>query len=216
MLHYQAGQKNVQTIAAPVIAWLPSRSFDTLTIGAGTRSGVRQKSVVRTPAGLVGQVIEAAPLSSNVLLLTDVQSGVGGLVKRSGKTKSDGIVQGTGRGRLLEMVDLKHEDDVVKGDVVVSSGYGGVIPPGLPIGIVQSVSEDTTHYLKVALIAPFAPPPGDLRDVLIIAPQNADAPDAIPLPLPKTTPTPAPTPKPTPSPTTAAPPPRGSRSQPPR
>ena len=198
VLHYQASPKTGTMLAAPVIAWLPSRSYDTLTVGAGVRSGVKQKSIVRTPKGLVGQVIESGPLSCQVLLLTDLQSGVGALVKRNGKTKSDGIVQGTGRGNLLEMVDLKHEDDIVKGDVVVSSGYGGVIPPGVPIGIVQSVSEDATHYLKVARIQPFAPVPGDLRDVLIIAPQNQTG-SGEPLPLPTPKPSPVPTPKPTPA-----------------
>ena len=198
LLHYQASPQSGLTLAAPVIAWLPSRAYDTITVGAGTRSGVKQKSIARTPQGLVGQVIEANPLSAQVLLLTDLQSGVGALVKRNGKTKSDGIVQGTGRGNLLEMVDLKHEDDVAKGDVVVSSGYGGVIPPGVPIGIVQSVSEDATHYLKVARILPFAPVPGDLRDVLLIAPQN-QTPTGEPLPLPTPKPTPTPTPKPLPT-----------------
>lgn len=199
LLHYEVAQKNEHSLVAPVIAWLPTRSYDTLTLGAGTRSGIRQKSIVRTPGGLVGQVVEAGPFSSQVLLLTDLQFGVGALVKRSGKTKSDGIVQGTGRGRLLEMVDLKHEDDVVKGDVVVSSGYGGVVPPGVPIGIVASVSEDATHYLKVARVQPFIPPPGDLREVLVVVPQDAQV--TAPLPLPGATPAlPTPTPAPRASP----------------
>ncbi len=198
LLNYPVKSNANVPLVVPVVAWLPSRSMDTIMIGAGTRHGVRQKSIVRTPSGLVGQVIEAGPVSSQVLLLTDLQSGVGVLVKRKGKTKSGGIVQGTGRGGLLEVIDLKHEDDVVKGDTVVSSGYGGVVPPGIPIGVVVDVREDSTHYLKTARVLPNAATPGDLRDVLVLAPQNGEgASDPVPLPqIPKSALSPPPSARP--------------------
>lgn len=204
LLNYPVKDSANAPLVVSVVAWLPSRSMDTIMIGAGTRHGVRQKSIVRTPSGLVGQVIEAGPVSAQVLLLTDLQSGVGVLVKRNGKTKSGGIVQGTGRGGLLEVIDLKHEDDVVKGDTVVSSGYGGVVPPGIPIGVVVDVREDSTHYLKTARVLPNAATPGDLRDVLVLAPQNDDG-VSEPVPLPKTTPKSRLSPSPLPRATAARP-----------
>jgi rod shape-determining protein MreC len=54
------------------------------------------------------------------------------------------------------MLYLKREDDVRPGDRVVSSGYGGVIPPDIPIGVVASVAEDRARFLKSARVAPAA------------------------------------------------------------
>jgi rod shape-determining protein MreC len=143
-------------LAAEVIGWLPSSRFDTITIARGARDGVKVGAVVRTPDGLLGQVSDVSLVSSQVMLLTDASSGVGARVVRKGEGKGVGIVQGGGRGRPLELVYLKREDDVRPGDRIVSSGYGGVVPPDIPIGKVVSVTEDRARFLKAARVAPAA------------------------------------------------------------
>lgn len=144
-------------LAAEVTNVLARRSsplFDTITIARGARDGVRPGQVVRTPDGLLGQVSEVSALSSQVTLLTDVNSGVGGLVVRGGKVQGVGIVQGGGREKPLQIVYLKREDDIKIGDRVISSGYGGVVPAEVPIGKVISVTDDRAKFLKSARIAP--------------------------------------------------------------
>jgi rod shape-determining protein MreC len=156
-------------LAAGVIGLLPAPHFETVTLDRGAKDGVRSRAIVRTPAGMVGQVIETGPISSNVLLLTDVKSRVHVVVVRDGKPLgSYGVVRGGGRGLPLRVTDLGKDDDIKPGDLVVSSGFGGVIPPDIPVGVVETVREDATNYLKSARIKPLAPQPGDLREAYIL------------------------------------------------
>jgi rod shape-determining protein MreC len=157
-------------LAASVIALLPTPHFDTVTVNRGTRDGVQFQSVARTPQGLLGQVTDVSALSSEVMLLTDLNSGVGALVRRNGKLQGIGIVQGTGRGQPLELQNLKRDDDVRPGDLVVTSGYGGVFPADIPIGTITAVHSADARFLRTAVVAPAAPMPGDLREVLLLQP----------------------------------------------
>lgn len=167
-LHFARDQKQPPLLAS-VIGWLPSPHHDTLIVGRGTRDGVKAKNVVRTSGGLVGTVMEAGPVSCEVLLLSDPTSQVSAKIWRNNKaTPALGIVQGTGRDGVLQMVYLKREDDVKPGDVVMSSGYGGVVAPDIPIGVVKSVGEDKPRFLKWAEVTPSAPSPGDLREVFLL------------------------------------------------
>jgi rod shape-determining protein MreC len=163
------GDRENPPFLAPVTGWLPSTQSDTITIGCGTRNGITARAIVRTPSGLVGQVIDTGLLSAQVLLLTDPESRVGGMVLRGGKPLGYiGIVRGGGRGKPLQMVYLKREDDIRPGDVVHSSGHGGVFPRDIPIGTVLSVKEDTARFTKSALLAPFSGSPVELREVLVL------------------------------------------------
>lgn len=172
-------------LAAEVIAWLPFSNVDTITVARGTPDGVLPGSIVRTPRGLVGRVIESGLLSSQTLLLTDVSSEVGALVRRGGKTQAIGIIQGTGRGQALNLKHLLPESDVKPGDKVYTSGFGGgVVPPDIPIGIVAAVTEDKAHFLKTARVTPMTSIPGDLREVYLLRSSQAADILAQPLPLP--------------------------------
>lgn len=163
-----AGKTKKPPLPAEVIGLLPSPLLDTIVIARGTRDGIREGKVARTPDGLMGQVTSVSPLSSQVMLLSDVSSGVSALVLRKNKTQGVGIVQGAGRGQRLDLVYLKREADIQKGDLVVSSGYGGVIPPEIPIGVIVSVDEDKARFLKSAKVVPYAPMPGRVREVFLV------------------------------------------------
>jgi len=171
-------RQKMPTIAAEVIGWLPTAGVDTIIVARGTRDGIRMGSIARAPSGLVGQVISAGPLSSEILLLTDIASGVGALVMRGGKVLGVGIVQGTGRGQPLDLLNLRSEVDIKPGDQIVSSGFGGVFPPDIPIGTVASVAEDHARFLKSAKISPTAPLPGDLRELFLLQGQDNATTDA--------------------------------------
>ena len=151
-----AEKKGSQMLPAEVIGLRPSALFDTIVIARGTRDGVGLGAVARTPDGLLGQVSDLSAVSAQVMLLTDVNSGVGARVQRGGKVQGVGIVQGSGRNRPLQIVYLRREDDIRPGDKVVSSGYGGVVPADIPIGTVVSVTEDRARFLKSAAIRPAA------------------------------------------------------------
>jgi rod shape-determining protein MreC len=164
---YVASRKPAPIVVG-VIGWLPLPSSQTLTLGAGSRDGLRLSQAVVTPGGLIGRIIALDPFTAQVLLLTDLESGVGALVVRGDKTLATGIVRGLGRDEPLELAYLRPEDPVREGDRVVTSGYGGVFPPGETIGTIAAVRDDTAHFTKQARVIPAAPEPGALREVLVL------------------------------------------------
>lgn len=101
-------------------------------IDAGSSRGVRVGNPVVNEHGLVGRVVGAAPNVSRVLLVTDVTSRIPVLIDR---TDARAMLTGDGSGNpRLEYV--RGQDAVQKGDRVLSSGDGGGLPRGVPIGVV--------------------------------------------------------------------------------
>jgi rod shape-determining protein MreC len=109
------------------------------TIAAGADRGVAVGMPVRSPLGLVGRVLEVGRTTARVLLVTDTESLVP--VRRA----ADGIpafAQGRGDGRLqLRLINLGI-NPLKKGDVVVTSGSGGLYRPGIALAAVAEVTRD--------------------------------------------------------------------------
>jgi rod shape-determining protein MreC len=145
-------------VPARVVAIGPAQSFShTVTIDAGTRSGVRPDMTVLNNDGLVGRVIEARRRSATVLLVIDQRSMVGA---RLGSNAEIGFLKGRGsldgRSRLdLDLVDNSQTPG--KDDVVVTWGShgGGPYVPGLPIGSVRKVFSSPLEQAKHAVIDPY-------------------------------------------------------------
>lgn len=106
-------------------------------VNAGTREGVAKGQAALTSAGLAGRVAEVGVRSARVLLLTDINSRIPVLV---GPGRDRAILAGdnSGQPRLLY---LGPDIDVDPGARVVTSGHGGLFPPGLPIGVVSQAGE---------------------------------------------------------------------------
>jgi rod shape-determining protein MreC len=127
-------------IAAEVIAIGGSNWFHTLVINKGSQDGIREGAPVLCHEGLVGRVWEVRSHHSIVLLLTDRHSAVGvTLTEHEGVY---GIVKGTGK-RWCELIHLSKHVVPKKGEVLLTSGLGGVFPKGIPVGEVVSVSVKT-------------------------------------------------------------------------
>jgi rod shape-determining protein MreC len=145
-------------VAARVVAFGPMQSFSrTVTIDAGTSSGVRKDMTVLNNDGLVGRVVSATRSTATVLLIIDTDSVVGG---RLGTDLEIGFLRGRGSadntGRLaLDLVD----NSVVpsKDDVVVTWGSKDGVPyvAGIPIGRVESVVSSPRQSSRQAVIKPF-------------------------------------------------------------
>jgi len=175
-------------LAAQVTALKPNPSFDTLTLNQGSAHGVHPRSVVLSPGGaLTGQVLDASPGSSNVLLLTDTGSSVGALVRNHTLHEPVGLCQGVGAGRM-QVTYLRSDAKLHLGDSVVTSGLGGVFPGALPLGTISSISVDKTRSLQTAVLHPAADF-DHLNEAFVI--QNdppAPGPSAAPPPQPGTVP----------------------------
>lgn len=125
-----------QGVLARVIAKDASTEFRSIRINRGSDYGVRKNMAVVTQEGVVGRVLRVTATSADVLTLLDPLSGVDALVERS---RARGVVQGLTE-EVCNFRYVLRTDDIVPGDVLVSSGLGGIFPKGLPVGVVSQVN----------------------------------------------------------------------------
>lgn len=142
-------------LPAEVIARSPADWFETITINKGYADGVKANMAVVTSNGLAGNIWQVARNSSQVLLLTDSRRAVSALVQRSRDPGFVGIVEGyPEKEGYLRMVNLPPEASIQPGDIIISSGLGGIFPKGLTIGRVLEIGKDQYGLLQQALIQP--------------------------------------------------------------
>ncbi|QPQ55439.1 rod shape-determining protein MreC [Allosphingosinicella flava] len=120
-------------------------SFDSsrrlATLSAGSASGIQIGQPVRGPEGLIGRVIETGRHAARVLLITDGSSNVPVQLTRSG---IPAIATGKGDG-FIEIKPLEvGENPFRKGDILVTSGTGGIFPPNIPVAQVTRADRDAT------------------------------------------------------------------------
>lgn len=138
-----------EVIAARMVSSTASSARRLARLSAGRRQGVRPGQPVRGPEGLVGRIYEAGPNTANVLLLTDPENIVP--VRRT-RDNVAGISTGLGDGSL-EIRPLSMGRNPFKpGDIMVTSGTGGLYRPNIPVAIVLRVDGDA------AIAAPLANP----------------------------------------------------------
>ncbi len=121
-----------------------------LTVNRGRADEVRKLTAVISPDGLVGRVVEVRPGTSVVQVLTDPASTVGAHVLR---TRTPGIVEGEARG-TVRFKYLPRDGALNVGDVVVTSGQGGLFPRGVPIGRVRNLDQRTSGLFHLAILEP--------------------------------------------------------------
>jgi rod shape-determining protein MreC len=124
-----------KNIVARVIADPGSGYVRSLLVGAGARDGVRRGLAVVDTRGLIGRVTEVGERSARVLLLVDINSRIPIRIER---TRERAILAGNNSDtpRLLYLSEVSQ---VQAGDRVVTSGHDGVLPPGLPVGVVLGI-----------------------------------------------------------------------------
>jgi len=121
-----------------------------LFINKGSNQGIKINMPVVNQSGLTGKVIATSNNFSEVRLLTDVNSSVAAMVQSSRKT---GIIQGT-RGSTLEMDLVTKEADIKIGDIIITSGLGGIFPKGILIGRVYDVKNLDYELYKTIKVLP--------------------------------------------------------------
>jgi len=106
----------------------------TVIVNKGSRFGVHPEQPVLDANGIVGQVVRALPSTSEVMLITDPNHAIPVEVNRNGLRT---IAFGTGQPNRLHLPFLATNADIVPGDLLVTSGLGGVFPAGYPVAIVD-------------------------------------------------------------------------------
>jgi len=191
-----AGRGSFKVVSARVIGRGSASTFSqTVTLDAGTSSGIRKNMTVISENGLVGVVKDATINSSIVLLMSDPTFRIGVRVARS---QSVGVLMGEGTNSYtVELLDPSGSLEV--GDSLISIGSDNNRPyiPGLPVGVVTKVDHTTTLLTQSATVKAYT----NLNDlgivsVVVQAPTTAPNKPINPTPNPTVTvfvtPTPAP------------------------
>lgn len=155
LLEYkQAHQNQYEVALAEVIGRDPSNWYRTVIINIGSADGIQTDMPVVSALGLVGRVVAVTAHTSEVLLLLDNESAVGARILETRDTP--GVVEGNGQSDQLEMVHLSHDEAIVPGQTVITSGFSSIFPKGLPIGTVKEVNLEPNGLTQTAVIEPFS------------------------------------------------------------
>ena len=162
------------TVHATVIARNPDQWMESLVINVGANEGIQKNMSVMSGNGLIGRIIEVNPTSSKVLLLSNEQSN-DGKVAASIQIKSgsaNGIISGYDRKtKEYLMTQVDPTVSVAAGDLVQTSGLGGVTPSSLLIGEVTEAKMDDYGLFQTVRIKP-AGEMTDIRFVTVIKRQG--------------------------------------------
>ena len=141
---------NSPALAAQVIGRDPTGWFESVIIDKGKSSGLKLNMPVVNAEGVAGQLVSLAPNYAKVLLIIDQNSAVDSLIQRS---REKGIVKGLSP-KVCKMHYVLKTGDIVVGDLVVTSGMGGVYPKGIPVGEVIEVTENPWEMFKEVKVRP--------------------------------------------------------------
>lgn len=139
------------TLAGEVIAREWGGWVRSLTVNRGRGDHIVRLTAVIAPEGLVGRIVDVRPGTSVAQVLTDPTSNVSAHIVR---TRTPGIVEGDPRGTVRFKFMARDGSALQTGDIVVTSGLGGLFPRGIPIGRVQVIDDRGSALFHYATLAP--------------------------------------------------------------
>jgi len=148
-----AKQTEVQTVLTEIL-YVPRDPFSRkVTVSKGSSDGIRAGQIVMDDLGVIGQVTRTYPWTAEVTLITDKNHLVPVQIERNSLRT---VISGTGRNGELELRFLSISTDIREGDLLITSGIGGVYPPGLPVGRVTHIEYDRSHKFARIICTPVA------------------------------------------------------------
>ncbi len=129
----------------------PKRRDNALLVAVSENQEVRRDMAVVSLMGLVGKTTNVLGNTVTVELLTSPNCRV---AARDQNTRALGIIKWNG-GQMLYLDNVPIRDSVMVGDTIISSGLGGLFPAGLPIGIVEQVTNPERGFFKDIQVDPF-------------------------------------------------------------
>ena len=155
LLDLKESMKNYNTVSARVVSYEPNSWYDTVMLDKGSGAGIGVNDIVITPLGLVGKVTGVGKNWSKVSTIINTANSVGVKLSRTGDI---GVVSGDATlatARQCRLEYLSNDKNLIKGDILVSSGLGGIYPADLPLGKVIEIKSDTAGNLQYGIIEPF-------------------------------------------------------------
>lgn len=152
LLGFKSTRPNLQLLPVRVLGTDSTGLIDTVIIDKGSTDGIREDMAIITWRGLAGRVIRVESTTSFVLLVTDVSSSVAARTQDP-NSRASGIVGGRKEGGLI-MKHILQQELIQTGDTVITSGVGGSLPEGLPIGKVVRVQKRNIEMFQEAILEP--------------------------------------------------------------
>jgi len=162
------GTLQAPTVAATVIGEESAPWFRSIVIDRGSVDGLSEGMPVLATSGVVGRLVKVAASSSRVLLLTDYASSISAMIQRS---RARGVLKGKGGG-MCSLEFTVREDDVKVGDIVTTSGIGGVFQKGRVLGEVTMVKKGEYGMFQTIDVRP-AVNTYNIEEVLVLL-QNVE------------------------------------------
>ena len=132
--------------------------YNTITINKGSYNGIKKDMVVINGKGLIGRVIKTSTFTSDVRLITTSETNNKISVHISnGDNNLYGLINNYDYSKnLLEVEGISNTKDVDIGDLVYTSGLGGIFPSGILIGSVSEITTDSYDLAKIIKVKPSA------------------------------------------------------------
>ncbi|HLF95892.1 MAG TPA: rod shape-determining protein MreC [Methylococcaceae bacterium] len=147
---YKLGE---QLLVAELLAVQMDPYQHVVTINKGSRFGIRKAQPVLDENGIIGQVLRVAPFTAEVILITDPNHAVPVQVVRNGLLT---VAVGAGRSNQVLLPYLPNNADIEPGDLLVTSGLGGVFPAGYPVASVATVMPQSGRPFALVTAKPLA------------------------------------------------------------
>ena len=148
LLDYASASGDFYFLTAPVTARNLNPYVDTLTIRAGSRTGITEQMAAVTAQGIVGRIIEVGATYAKIRTMENEDMRISVMVER---TRDEGMLGGlvmeNGQMVGLKLYYLPKDADIQVGDTIVTSGLGGIVPKGLYVGkVIFLADEDNGEY----------------------------------------------------------------------
>ena len=153
--------EDFSVVPSTVISRDPNENFYGFILDKGSADGVKPDDPVMTDNGLVGYVCEVSTKSCKVTSIISPAAQVGAVDKKTG---DEGVVTGSPEysdSGIAVMKNISAQNAMKIGDIVVTSGYGGMYPKNIKIGTVSKLDYDSYTGMPVAIVKPFE----DVRNI---------------------------------------------------
>lgn len=154
MLDLTQSLEGYSTVAATVIAYSSNNWYDTVEISKGSLAGVSVGNAVITPDGVVGKVTEVGPTWATVSTILNPDNAMGVRLSRTGDVA---VVEGDDElysQSYCKMTFIDKGSTLIIGDLLETSGAGGIYPAGLAVGAVREINADAMGSLNYATVQP--------------------------------------------------------------
>lgn len=154
LLDLKEGLSDYETVTARAVSYEPNSWYDTFMIDKGSSDNIKKGNVVITDMGVAGKITEIGSNWARVSTVLNTSESVG--VKLS-RTNDVGVVSGDAglaKDKQCRLEYLSNDKNLIKGDILVTSGLGGVYPAGLMIGRVVEIKKDSAGNLEYGVVEP--------------------------------------------------------------